>query len=369
MADAPQITIDGRTLAFESGQTILDVAAANGIAIPTLCYLPEAGHRDVCRLCVVEVAGAGRMLPACSTPATEGMDVQTMSERVRSSRRATLELIIGSGRHTCITCEALGECELSRLAYEYQVEPPSDLPGRRGVPAHRGRLRHPRLLQVHPLRPLLGRLHRHPGPRRGAASLRPARGARRRQGLVPAAGPRPVRALRPVRRRLPRRGAHRAHRQGRGPALGAAARAHHLPALRHGLPDRRAPQGRRGGQGDRRRRRAAQPRPPLQARPLRRARAGRARPPRGAAACARTACWSRRAGTRRSTWSPRSSARPAAWPASSRPCAPTRRPIRRRSSSAPCSAPTTSTTAPSRPRASRWRARGRAPACATPPAP
>ncbi|MGE5230073.1 MAG: molybdopterin-dependent oxidoreductase [Deltaproteobacteria bacterium] len=126
---APQITIDGRVLAFEPGQTILDVANAGGIAIPTLCYLPEAGHRDVCRLCVVEVAGAGRLLPACSTPATEGMDVQTMSERVRTSRRATLELIIGSGRHTCITCEALGECELSRLAYEYQVEPPSELPG------------------------------------------------------------------------------------------------------------------------------------------------------------------------------------------------------------------------------------------------
>jgi predicted molibdopterin-dependent oxidoreductase YjgC len=128
MTGAPHITIDGRDLAFESGQTILDVATANDIAIPTLCYLPEAGHRDVCRLCVVEVAGAGRLLPACSTPATEGMDVQTMSERVRHSRRATLELLINSGRHTCITCDALGECELSRLAYEYQVEPPIDLP-------------------------------------------------------------------------------------------------------------------------------------------------------------------------------------------------------------------------------------------------
>ena len=121
-------------LAFEPGQTILDVASANGIAIPTLCYLPEAGHRDVCRLCVVEVAGAGRLLPACSTPATEGMDVQSMSDRVRSSRRSTLELIIGSGRHTCITCESLGECELSRLAYEYQVEPPSELPGAEEFP-------------------------------------------------------------------------------------------------------------------------------------------------------------------------------------------------------------------------------------------
>ena len=125
---APQLTIDGRALEYEPGQTILDVAAANGIAIPTLCYLPEAGHRDVCRLCVVEVAGAGRLLPACSTPATEGMDVRTMSDRVRHSRRATLELLINSGRHTCITCDALGECELSRLAYEYQVEPPTELP-------------------------------------------------------------------------------------------------------------------------------------------------------------------------------------------------------------------------------------------------
>jgi predicted molibdopterin-dependent oxidoreductase YjgC len=125
---APQITIDGRALDFEPGQTILDVASANGIAVPTLCYLPEAGHRDVCRLCVVEVAGAGRLLPACSTPATEGMDVQTMSDRVRHSRRSTLELLINSGRHTCITCDALGECELSRLAYEYQVEPPTELP-------------------------------------------------------------------------------------------------------------------------------------------------------------------------------------------------------------------------------------------------
>ncbi len=134
MTDAPQLAIDGRVLAFEPGQTILDVASANGIAIPTLCYLPEAGHRDVCRLCVVEVAGAGRLLPACSTPATEGMDVQSMSDRVRSSRRSTLELIIGSGRHTCITCESLGECELSRLAYEYQVEPPSELPGAEEFP-------------------------------------------------------------------------------------------------------------------------------------------------------------------------------------------------------------------------------------------
>ena len=122
------LTIDGRVLAFEPGQTILDVAEAAGIAIPTLCYLPQAGHRDVCRICVVDVAGAGRLLPACSTPATDGMVVETANEHVRTSRRTTLELLIGSGRHTCITCEALGSCRLSQLAYDYGVEAPKRLP-------------------------------------------------------------------------------------------------------------------------------------------------------------------------------------------------------------------------------------------------
>jgi len=125
----PQLTIDGRGLTFAPGETILDVAARNGIAIPTLCYMPEAGHRDVCRLCVVDVEGAGRLLPACSTPATAGMVVTSGGEHVRESRRATLELLIGSGRHTCITCDALGACRLSALAYEYGVEPPAELPG------------------------------------------------------------------------------------------------------------------------------------------------------------------------------------------------------------------------------------------------
>jgi predicted molibdopterin-dependent oxidoreductase YjgC len=122
------VTIDGRDATFVPGQTILDVAAENDIAIPTLCYLPRTGHRDVCRICVVEVAGAGRLLAACSTPATAGMVVATASERVMDSRRMTLAMLLGSGRHTCITCDALGVCELSKLSYEYGVEAPASLP-------------------------------------------------------------------------------------------------------------------------------------------------------------------------------------------------------------------------------------------------
>jgi len=124
----PRMTIDGRSVGFTLGQTILDVALAAGIEIPTLCYLPEAGHRDVCRICVVDVAGAGRLLPACSTPASDGMTVETANERVKRSRRTTLELLIGSGQHTCIVCEALGACRLSQLAYDYGVEAPTVMP-------------------------------------------------------------------------------------------------------------------------------------------------------------------------------------------------------------------------------------------------
>jgi predicted molibdopterin-dependent oxidoreductase YjgC len=123
----PSVTIDGQAVSFTPGQTVLDVAGEHGIEIPTLCYFPEAGHRDVCRICVVEIEGAGRLMPACSTPAVDGMVIATATERVTESRRMTLQLLIGSGQHTCITCEALGDCRLSELAYQYGIEPPAEM--------------------------------------------------------------------------------------------------------------------------------------------------------------------------------------------------------------------------------------------------
>ncbi len=80
MTNPPQtLFINGRQLAFENGETLLEVARRHDIDIPTLCWLKGATPTGACRICVVEVEGARTLLTACTTPAAPGMDVQTES--------------------------------------------------------------------------------------------------------------------------------------------------------------------------------------------------------------------------------------------------------------------------------------------------
>ncbi len=87
------IEIDGRAVEVDAGATILDACRAAGIDIPTLCFLETLTPVNACRICVVEVAGARVLAPACSRRAEAGMKVQTQSERVRLSRKLVLELL------------------------------------------------------------------------------------------------------------------------------------------------------------------------------------------------------------------------------------------------------------------------------------
>jgi predicted molibdopterin-dependent oxidoreductase YjgC len=119
--------INDQRIAFSPGQTILEVAASAGIDIPTLCHLQEAGHKDICRICVVEMKGADRLAPACSTPACEDMEIRTDSARVFESRRQTITMLLSSGNHNCMTCEANGDCRLQDLAYAHGIEPPAGI--------------------------------------------------------------------------------------------------------------------------------------------------------------------------------------------------------------------------------------------------
>ena len=93
---AVELTIDGRTVSVPAGATILDACRAESIHIPTLCFLENLTPVNACRVCVVEVAGARTLVPACSRPVEAGMTVQTASERVRHSRRLVLELLASS---------------------------------------------------------------------------------------------------------------------------------------------------------------------------------------------------------------------------------------------------------------------------------
>jgi predicted molibdopterin-dependent oxidoreductase YjgC len=93
---APQpveLTVDGATVAVPAGSTILDACRQQGIDTPTLCYAENLTPVNVCRVCVVEVAGSRVLVPACSRKVEAGMEVETDSDRVRLSRKVVLELL------------------------------------------------------------------------------------------------------------------------------------------------------------------------------------------------------------------------------------------------------------------------------------
>jgi predicted molibdopterin-dependent oxidoreductase YjgC len=93
---AVQLTIDGQAVSVAAGSTILEACRAALIRVPTLCFLETLTPVNVCRVCVVEVAGSRTLVPACSRRVEAGMEVQTSSERVCHSRRLVLELLASS---------------------------------------------------------------------------------------------------------------------------------------------------------------------------------------------------------------------------------------------------------------------------------
>ncbi|HEX9893055.1 MAG TPA: formate dehydrogenase subunit alpha [Gemmatimonadales bacterium] len=90
----PRLTLNGRTVEFEAGATILDVARASGVGIPTLCWYPKLSIVGSCRICLVSVEGQSKLLAACGTKATDGMIVETESDDAVSNRRSVLQMLL-----------------------------------------------------------------------------------------------------------------------------------------------------------------------------------------------------------------------------------------------------------------------------------
>jgi NADP-reducing hydrogenase subunit HndD len=90
------LKLNGQDVAFEPGQTLLQVATAAGVEIPTLCFVKDAVAHGACRICVVEVEGHDELLPACETLAAAGLVVQTDTDRVRQTRAGILEMLVAS---------------------------------------------------------------------------------------------------------------------------------------------------------------------------------------------------------------------------------------------------------------------------------
>jgi bidirectional [NiFe] hydrogenase diaphorase subunit len=110
------IRIDGELVSALEGQTILEAARAIGKQIPTLCYLEGLSAVGACRLCIVEVSGTDRLLPACTTPVQDGMSVTTTSQKLTQYRQIAVELLLIERNHVCAVCVSNGHCELQSMA-------------------------------------------------------------------------------------------------------------------------------------------------------------------------------------------------------------------------------------------------------------
>lgn len=116
------IVINGKTYEVKAHQTILDVARANGLYIPSLCYHEKIGALSRCRACAVEVEGMSGLQPACSTAVTGGMVVITNSRKALESQKQVIELMLSCGIHNCADCPRYENCQLQEAAHHLGIE-------------------------------------------------------------------------------------------------------------------------------------------------------------------------------------------------------------------------------------------------------
>ncbi|MCM2267624.1 MAG: 2Fe-2S iron-sulfur cluster-binding protein [Elusimicrobiales bacterium] len=117
----PRITIDGRPIEVEKGVTLLEAAQRLGVHIPRYCYHPKLSVSGNCRMCLVEIEKAPKLVTACSTEAADGMAVLTMSEKVKTARRDVLEFLLINHPLDCPVCDQAGECGLQDYYMEHSL--------------------------------------------------------------------------------------------------------------------------------------------------------------------------------------------------------------------------------------------------------
>jgi len=114
------ITIDGQVCQGKEGEFILNIARANGIFIPAICYLTRCSPTLACRICLVEADG--KRVYSCNAKAKDGMDIVTQNEEILEERRAIMEVYDVNHPLQCGVCDQSGECELQNYTLELGVD-------------------------------------------------------------------------------------------------------------------------------------------------------------------------------------------------------------------------------------------------------
>ena len=118
-----EIIIDGKRLEFDEKEDLTILAAAEmvGVKIPTLCHCKTLQVKGNCRVCMVELCGQGKLVPACSTAAEDGMRVEAFSLPVLRHRRTMIELILANHNRNCPSCSSNKDCQLQQIADELNI--------------------------------------------------------------------------------------------------------------------------------------------------------------------------------------------------------------------------------------------------------
>ncbi|MRD71961.1 NADH-quinone oxidoreductase subunit G [Rhodocyclus tenuis] len=115
----PEIEIDGQLVQAPEGATIMEVAEQLGVYIPHFCYHKKLSIAANCRMCLVQVEKAAKPVPACATPATNGMKVFTHSSLAVKAQQGVMEFLLINHPLDCPICDQGGECQLQDLAVGY----------------------------------------------------------------------------------------------------------------------------------------------------------------------------------------------------------------------------------------------------------
>ena len=119
MADLVKLRIDDRPVEAAPGTLVIEAARRAGIEIPSFCYYAGLALQGACRMCLVEIEKAPKLMTACTLPVAEGMVVRTATEQVKQARKAMLELLLTNHPLDCPVCDKGGECELQDMTLAY----------------------------------------------------------------------------------------------------------------------------------------------------------------------------------------------------------------------------------------------------------
>lgn len=123
MAEMVKLFVNGQEVEVEAGKNLIDAVGAVGIEIPHLCYHPALGADGNCRMCLVGIEdGRPPLVPACKTPAAEGMKVQLDAEKIKKIQKDVMELELINHPVDCPICDQAGECALQDYYQEYDCQ-------------------------------------------------------------------------------------------------------------------------------------------------------------------------------------------------------------------------------------------------------